>query len=94
VSPLEIEGILQGHPAVRESGVVGMPDKSGLIRISAFVVLNEGWHTFPTLEKELTNFVRDRTAHFKAPRWVHFIQVLPRTTTGKLQRHKLRQNKE
>jgi len=92
VSPLEIEGILQGHPAVRESGVVGTPDESGLVRIKAFVVPEERSQVSPELEKELVNFVRDRTAHFKAPCWVHFVQELPRTTTGKLQRHKLRQN--
>jgi len=94
VSPLEIEGILQQHPAVRESGVVGMPNESGLIRISAFVVLNERRQVSPELERELIDFVHDRTAHFKAPSWVHFVPELPRTTTGKLQRHKLRQNKE
>jgi benzoate-CoA ligase family protein len=92
VSPLEIEGILEGHPAVRESGVVGMPDASGLVRIKAFVVPEEGYQVSPELEKELVDFVRDKTAHFKAPRWVHFIPELPRTTTGKLQRHKLRQS--
>jgi 4-hydroxybenzoate-CoA ligase len=81
---------LQGHPAVRENGVVGMPNESGLIRISAFVVLNERCQASPELEKELVSFVWDRTAHFKAPRWVHFVPELPRTTTGKLQRHKLR----
>jgi benzoate-CoA ligase family protein len=94
VSPLEIEGILQSHPAVRESGVVGMPDESGLIRISAFVVLNERRQASPELENDLVDFARNKTAHFKAPRWVYFVPELPRTTTGKLQRHKLRQNKE
>jgi len=92
VSPLEIEEILQEHPAVRESGAVGTPDESGLTRVNAFVTLNKGYQASPELEKKLADFVRDRTAHFKAPRWVHFVQELPRTTTGKLQRHKLRQN--
>jgi benzoate-CoA ligase family protein len=91
VSPLEIEGILQEHPAVRESGVVGAPDTSGLVRIKAFVVPEERYQVSPELEKELVDFVRGKTAHFKAPRWVKFVQELPRTTTGKLQRHKLRQ---
>ncbi len=89
-SPLEIEEILIEHPAVRESGVVGKPDQAGLTRVSAFVVLNEGYQGSPQLERELTSLVHDRTAHFKTPRWVYFVQELPRTTTGKLQRHKLR----
>lgn len=92
VSPLEIEGLLQEHPAVRESGAVGIPDESGLIRVKTFVVLNEEYQASPELEKELADFVRGRTAHFKAPRWVQFVQELPRTATGKLQRYKLRQN--
>jgi len=89
-SPLEIEGILQEHPAVCESGVVGAPDGSGLARVKAFVVLNEGYQASPELERELAEFVRDRTAHFKTPRWVLFVDELHRTVTGKLQRHKLR----
>ena len=92
VSPLEIEGILQGHPAVLESGVVGMPDESGLIKISAFVMLNEKRQGSPEMEIELIDFVHDRIAHFKTPRWIYFVPELPRTTTGKLQRHKLCQS--
>jgi len=92
VSPLEIEGILQEHPAVRECGVIGAPDESGLTKVSAFVVLNEGYRASPELEREMAIFVHDRIAHFKTPRRVHFIQELPRTVTGKLKRHELRQN--
>jgi benzoate-CoA ligase family protein len=92
VSPLEIEEILRKHPAVCESGVVGIADESGLTRIKAFVVLNEGWRASHKLEREFADFVHDRAAHFKTPRWVHFVQELPRTTTGKLQRYKLQQN--
>ena len=92
VSPLEIEGILQEHPAVREGRVIGAPDESGLMKVKAFVVLDEGYRASPELETELTTFVHDRIAHFKTPRWVHFVQELPRTVTGKLQRHELRYN--
>jgi benzoate-CoA ligase len=90
VSPLEIEEVLQKHAAVRECGVVGSPDESGLMRVKAFVVLNEGCQPCAELEKELAAFVHDRIAHFKTPRWVTFEPELPRTTTGKLQRHRLR----
>ena len=90
VSPLEIEEVLQKHTAVRECGVIGAPDESGLVRVKAFVVLNEGCEPCAETEKELAVFVHDRIAHFKTPRWVQFVEDLPRTTTGKLQRHKLR----
>lgn len=91
VSPLEIEETLQKHPAVRECGVVGVPDDSGLARVRACIVLDDAYEATPEMEKELATFVHDRIAHFKTPRWVLFVQELPRTTTGKLQRHKLRQ---
>jgi benzoate-CoA ligase family protein len=89
VSPLEIEAALGQHPAVSETAVVGAPDESGLVRVKAFVVLRDGNSATPALEKEMVNFVRDRIAHFKAPRWVEFVPEMPRTVTGKLQRHKL-----
>ena len=89
-SPIEIEEILLSHPAVRESGVVGMPDASGLTRVSAYIVLNDGFQESTELKDELTGLVYDRAAHFKTPRVLHFVPELPRTTTGKLQRHKLR----
>jgi benzoate-CoA ligase family protein len=92
VSPLEIEGVLLGHPAVREDGVIGASDESGLTKIHAFVVLNEGYRASPELERELAAFVHDRIAHFKTPRQVHFVRELPRTVTGKLRRHELRQS--
>jgi benzoate-CoA ligase family protein len=88
-SPLEIEGALGQHPSVYETAVVGAPDENGLVRVKAFVVLKEGFKTSPELEKEMINFVRDRIAHFKAPRWIEFPKELPRTVTGKIQRHKL-----
>ena len=90
VSPMEIEDVLIRHKAVREVGVIGVPDAQGLVRVKAFIMLNDGYQPSPQLEKELVDFVHDRIAHFKTPRWVQFVKELPRTTTGKLQRHKLR----
>ncbi len=91
VSPLEIEDVLLKHPSVCECGVVGSPDESGLLKIKAFVALNPGFRASSELEKELIALVHDQIAHFKAPRKIEFIDELPRTATGKLQRHKLRQ---
>ncbi len=90
VSPMEIEDVLMRHKAVREVGIIGAPDAQGLVRVKAFIVLNDGFQPSPQLEKELADFVHDRIAHFKTPRWVQFVKEMPRTTTGKLQRHKLR----
>ena len=91
-SPLEIEGILLEHQVVRDCGVIGVPDESGLIKVKAFVILNEGYSASAEMERNLIDFVRSKTAHFKAPRWIQFVKELPRTTTGKLQRFKLRQH--
>jgi benzoate-CoA ligase family protein len=91
VSPLEVEGILMQHSAVRECAVIGAPDAASLEKLLAFVVLGEGYGPSPQLEQELQEFVRSKTAHYKCPRWIRFINELPRTATGKTQRFKLRQ---
>ena len=90
ISPVEVEGIMLEHPAVLECGVVGFADETKLEKPLAFVVLREGYQGSPELEKELQNFVRGKTAHYKAPRWVRFVSEFPRTASGKIQRFKLR----
>lgn len=90
VSPLEIEGILLEHPAVFECAVVGAPDASNLEKPLAFVVVRGGYEPSPQLERELQDYVRSKTAHYKYPRWVKFVNELPRTASGKIQRYKLR----
>ncbi|MCX7966135.1 MAG: benzoate-CoA ligase family protein, partial [Syntrophorhabdaceae bacterium] len=92
-SPIEIENVIMLHPAVSECGVVGTPTEEGLIRVKAFIVLNKGYEPTPELEKEIVEFVKSKIAHFKVPRWIHFVNELPRTTTGKLIRYKLRTEK-
>ncbi len=91
VSPLEVEGVLLQHPAVREAAVVGGVDEAGLEKPAAFVVLREGFQPSGSLEEELKAFVRQQLPSYKCPRWVHFAAELPRTTTGKLQRYRLRE---
>lgn len=90
VSPAEIEGLLFEHPAVLEAAVVGWEDTQRLIKPKAFVVLKEGQVASPTLAEELSAFVKARTLPHKYPRWVEFVSALPKTTTGKIQRYKLR----
>ncbi len=91
VWPSEVEAILQQHPAVLEAGVVGTADQDGLIKPRAFVVLKDGQQPSPDLAKELQQFVKQNTAPHKYPRSVIFVEQLPKTATGKIQRFKLRE---
>jgi benzoate-CoA ligase len=90
VSPVEVEGALVAHDAVQECGVTGRDDADGLTKPVAFVVVRPGVDATPALASELQQFVRERLADYKRPRWVEFLPELPRTATGKLQRFKLR----
>ena len=87
----EVEGALLQHPAVAECGVVGMPDEDRGHIVQAYVVLKPGHTGDAAMEKALQEHVKQTIAPFKYPRKVVFLDVLPRTETGKLQRFKLRQ---
>lgn len=71
-----------------EAAVIGKEDAEGLIKSKAFVVLAEGRQAD---EEELKSFVKDRLAPFKYPRFIEFIDELPKTATGKIQRFRLRE---
>ena len=92
VSPLEVESVLLRHEAVRECAVVARADGDGLIKPCAYVVCAEGAIAAAALADELKAFVKDSLAPYKYPRWVEFIPELPKTSTGKIQRFRLRQN--
>jgi len=87
----EVESALLQHPAVAECGVVGMPDEERGQIVQAFVVLKPGHTAGAEMEKALQEHVKQTIAPFKYPRKVVFLDTLPRTETGKLQRFKLRQ---
>ena len=87
----EVEGALLQHPAVAECGVVGMPDEDRGHIVQAYVVLKPGHTGDAAMEKALQEHVKQTIAPFKYPRKVVFLDALPRTETGKLQRFKLRQ---
>ena len=87
----EVEGALLQHPAVAECGVVGMPDEDRGHIVQACVVLKPGHTGDAAMEKALQEHVKQTIAPFKYPRKVVFLDALPRTETGKLQRFKLRQ---
>jgi benzoate-CoA ligase len=88
VSPFEVEATLVQHPAVLEAAVIGVPDAEGLTKTKAFVVLKDGSRA---TYAELKEFVKDRLAPYKYPRAIEFIDELPKTATGKIQRFRLRE---
>jgi fatty-acyl-CoA synthase len=88
ISSVEVEGTLLRHPAVQEAAIVGLPHERWGEAPHAFVVLAEG---ASATEAELIAFTRDRLAHFKAPHGVTFVDELPKTATGKIQKFVLRQ---
>jgi benzoate-CoA ligase len=90
VAPQEVESCLLEHPAVRECAVVGARDAAGLVKPRAYVVPKEPAETWPGLDEELKTFVRDRLDPYKSPREVVFVDDLPRTHLGKVDRGKLR----
>jgi benzoate-CoA ligase len=94
VSPIEVENALIDHAAVQECGVVGREDRDGLLKPVAFVVLRAGVDGSDALAEELQQFVRSRLAEYKRPRWVKFLDELPKTATGKIQRFRLREISE
>jgi acyl-coenzyme A synthetase/AMP-(fatty) acid ligase len=89
VSPLEVETALLEHAAVLECAVVGREDADALTKPAAYVVLKSG-APGGALAEELRAFVKDRLAPYKYPRWIEFLPELPKTSTGKIQRYKLR----
>jgi fatty-acyl-CoA synthase len=86
ISSVEVEAMLYEHPAVLEAAVVGVPDDNWGEVAKALVVLKPGQQAS---EQELINFCRERMAHFKAPKSVEFVEVLPKTATGKIQKFAL-----
>ena len=88
VSPFEVEATLVQHPAVLEAAVIGIADADGLTKTKAFVVLKAGAQA---TDADLKTFVKDKLAPYKYPRLIEFVDDLPKTATGKIQRYKLRE---
>ena len=89
ISPFEVEQALISHETVLEAAVVAKQDKEGLDKPCAFVILNEN---VPKSGKEdiLKEHVKNKVGKWKYPRWINFVNELPKTATGKVQRFKLR----
>ena len=87
----EVEGALMQHDAVGECAVVGVPDEERGQVVKAFIVTREGATSSGSLIGELQDFVKSRIAPYKYPRAIEFVDALPKTQTGKIQRFKLRE---
>ncbi len=90
VSPFEVESALISHAAVLEAAVVPKQDADGLLKPRAVVVLKAGHAVNDALIASLQDHVKAKAGAWKYPRWVEFIEALPKTATGKIQRFKLR----
>ncbi len=89
VSPIEVESVLISHASVSEAAVVSANDESGLATARAFVVIRQG-ERGEELKEEILSFTRSRLPKYKVPSHIEFIEEMPRTSTGKVQRYKLR----
>ncbi len=90
VSPFEVEAALMTHADVLEAAVVGAFDEQNLVKPRAFIVSRQGVTASAELADALKDHVKQRLAPFKYPRWIEFVEELPKTATGKIQRFKLR----
>jgi benzoate-CoA ligase family protein len=89
-SPIEIESVLLEHPAVGESAVVGV-EVEGFTRIKAFVITKNGIDRGDGLVAELQEHCKSRLQRYQYPHLIEFVDELPKTVTGKIQRYKLRE---
>lgn len=90
IGPFEIEDVLIAHDAVLECAVTGVPDEERGCVVKATIVLRTGYTPSEALKKELQNFVKEKTAPYKYPRVVEFVDELPKTISGKIRRAQIR----
>ena len=92
IGPFEIESVLLTHPSVLECAITGVPDPIRGQVVKATIVLTDGYEGNETLTKELQTYVKNLTAPYKYPRMIEYIKELPKTTSGKIMRNKIRNN--
>ncbi len=90
VAPFEIESTLISHPDVLEAAVVARADDAGLVKPEAWIVLKDPSKQSEALAEKIRDFCKKEMAPYKYPRWIHFVEYLPKTATGKIQRFRLR----
>ena len=89
VSPFEVESALLEHPAVGESAVVAKPDEINMEVVKAFITLKPGFSPNPDLELEIMNFIRKKLSPLAMPQAIEFMDVIPKTRSGKIMRRLL-----
>jgi fatty-acyl-CoA synthase len=89
IYPQEVENVLALHPEIYDVAVIGVPDAAMGQQVKAVVQLRDGVEASDNLAAAIITYVRERMAHFKAPRTVDFVDDLPRSATGKLVKRKL-----
>jgi benzoate-CoA ligase len=90
VAPAEIENCLLQHEAVMECAVVGHEGDDGLIKPKAFIVAREGHNADGALTENIKQFAKSRMALYKYPRWIEFVDSLPKNDRGKIDRKHLK----
>lgn len=90
MGPEEIEQCLMRHPAVALAAAIGVPDETRGEVVKAFLLLTDGFRPSPELEADVRQYVRSRLAAYEAPRVIEFVDEIPLTVTGKVQRRALR----
>ncbi|MBU4213442.1 MAG: acetyl-CoA synthetase, partial [Actinobacteria bacterium] len=92
VGPFEVESVVMAHPAVKECAITGAPHPVRGIVVKATVVLAPGYVASDALGKDIQTFVKSRTAPYKYPRIVEFVEAMPVTISGKIRRVQIRQD--
>ena len=92
IGPFEVESVLLEHDAVRECAVTGVPDPVRGHAVKATIVLNDGYTASDELIHELQAWVKKRTAPYKYPRIIDYVDALPKTVNGKIRRSAIRDN--
>jgi acetyl-CoA synthetase len=94
VGPFEVESVVMAHPAVVECAITGAPDEVRGTVVKATIILGDGYEPSDALAKEIQTFVKHRTAPYKYPRVIEFVDRMPTTISGKIRRVQIRQDTE
>jgi len=90
IAAVEVESVLLTHPDILECAVVGLPDEERGMIVCAYIVLNDYFQASNPFIKEIQNWFKENAAPYKYPREIYFVEELPKTETGKIQRFKLK----